>query len=110
MVEKLTTLRILRIESYLGNILSDEELQLIKEVIASQNSKIYLTEVILIVPNLNEAIEILELLSNCMNIEYVLINYKDASSPLISDPEEAIRQAKSNFYKKVDLACRVFIK
>ena len=68
-----------------------------------------MTEALLKVPNLNEAIEILELLSNCISIEYVLINYKEASNSSISDPEEAIRQAKSNFYKKVDLACRVYL-
>ena len=59
---------------------------------------------------LKDVFEILELLSNCINIEHVSINYKDASSTSITDPEEAIRQAKCLFYKKVDLVCRVLIK
>ena len=85
------------------------ELQLVKEWICSSNSKIYLREISICIINIDDAIEVLSLLSNCINIENVCIYYKNNTDPDSWSTEDAIRKAKNRFYNNVDIAWRVNI-
>ena len=89
--------------------LSNTELQLFKEVISSTYSKIYLSEVKLNVFYLKDALNIIGLLPDYMNIEEIEIKYKNSSSKEIRNPEEAIWQAKSKFHKKLLISNKVDI-
>ena len=106
-VDKLANFRFSKIEFYKYIQLSDWELQLIKEIISTSNSKVYLREVYLKITNLKDAIEIVDLLSDCMNLEYVDIHFKYGLTSENTDSEKAIRKAKHKIYKKVCIACKV---
>ena len=54
-------------------------------------------------------IEILDLLSMCVNIESVIIKFKDLSSTEGASTKETIAKVKNGFLKKVGITCEVNI-
>ena len=54
-------------------------------------------------------IEILDLLSTCVNIESVIIRFKNFSSPEGTTSKETITKVKNGFLKKVGITCEVNI-
>ena len=90
-------------------VLSTEELQLVKEIISSLNSKAYLSKVYLNLTNLDDAIDVLLLLSECMNIKFVEIRYQNDYISESLKADDVIREAKNLFTKKVDITWEVRI-
>ena len=53
------------------------------------------------------AIENLDLLSTCVNIESVIIRFNDLSSTEGTSSKETITKVKNGFLKKVGITCEV---
>ena len=79
-------------------LLSFKELQLIKEIISSPNSKIYLRKVYLELNTFDEVVEILELISECSNIESITLEYRDVYRLDMGESEETIREVKNKYF------------
>ena len=79
-------------------VLSFKELQLIKEIISSPNSKIYLREVYLELNTFDEVVEILDLISECSNIESITLEYRDVYRLDMGESEETIREVKNKYF------------
>ena len=79
-------------------LLSFKELQLIKEIISSPNSKIYLRKVDLELNTFDEVVEILELISECSNIESITLEYRDVYRLDMGESEETIREVKNKYF------------
>ena len=105
-VEELSWIYISEIELKLQ--LSRDEWDLIKRIVSSTNCKIYLQSITLRPYQLEKVIEILDLLSECQNIESIDFEYN--YFPTISNPLEAIREAKYNFRKKNGVISKLSIK
>ena len=79
-------------------LLSFKELQLIKEIISSPNSKIYLRKVYLELNTFDEVVEILNLISECSNIESITLEYRDVYRLDMGESEETIREVKNKYF------------
>ena len=79
-------------------LLSFKELQLIKEIISSPNSKIYLRKVDLELNTFDEVVEILDLISECSNIESITLEYRDVYRLDMGESEETIRDVKNKYF------------
>ena len=109
MVKHLQYIRIESIES--KEMLLPEEFHLIKEALSTANSKIYLKHVDLNLKNFHNAIEILDLLSDCKLIEYVNLEYWNVSCKKLSKGKEIlIKKATDSFFKKLGRKIYVAIK
>ena len=98
-VEKLGGVKISKI--HIDLFLSNEELLLMREIVSSKNSKAYLREISLKINYLDDAIKFLHLLSKCHNLELIELKYRTVSLfDMTTTEEEAIRDAKSKFYRK----------
>ena len=60
---------------YIWRLLTEEEYMLLKAILSSSNIKLYLFSIKVILNHLNDALDILELLSECKNLESVALNY-----------------------------------
>ena len=107
LVEQLSTTRISELKFML--VLSTKELKLVKGIICSRNSKAYLSKVSLNLTNLDDAIDVLYLLLECMNIKFVEIRYQNNYISKSLKADDVIREAKNLFTKKVDITWEVRI-
>ena len=107
--EKISSIYISKFQNYSNWITFEEEVKLIKKAFSSPYSKIYLREVSLNVENIKDAIDILDILSDWMNIESVSIQFLDDYNPDIVDSKEAITEAKNRFYKKAGIIYTLLI-
>ena len=78
-------------------VLSFKELQLIKEIISSPNSKNYLRVVHLELNTFDEVVEILELIWECFNIMSATLEYQDVYTLDMGESEETIREVKNKY-------------
>ena len=96
-------------------ILNHDEFLSIKKVISSTSSKYYLKSVELHVCSFDDAAEILDLLSDWINLDSVELRYKLFSNfiitknNLINEIREAIRELKNKFYKNAGIICKLSI-
>ena len=93
----------------MNKISSKEELLLIKELISSPLSKVHLRRVYLKIKSLDDAVDILDLLSECQHIEVVQIKYVKGSNSKMSDTKEIIKETKNMFIRKVGIINRLAI-
>ena len=107
--EKISSIHISKFQNYSNWITFEEEVKLIKKAFSSPYSKVYLREVSLNVENIKDAIDILDILSDWINIESVSILFFDDYNPDIADSKEAIIEAKNRFYKKAGIICTLWI-
>ena len=87
--------------------LVEDELQFVKNIITSENSKYYLKKVNLKLESFGDAIELLDLLSECQNLESVVLRYLDTSSFEIVDTKDTIIEGKNDFYRKVGIISKL---
>ena len=78
------------------------EVKLIKEVISSSNSQIYLKSVRLNYYDFKDAFEALECLSSCQNIESININYRNDPISVDDDSKAIIKDLKNKIFKRSD--------
>ena len=84
--------------------MTSDELQLMRELFSTPNFKTNLRDVKLKINDLGDALKFLSLLSECLNLEKVELKYsKIGWLDIMDKPIDAIRQAKSEFYKKVGI-------
>ena len=88
--------------------LTGKECDLIKRIISSPNCKTHLRKILLKPYKLENVIEILDLLSECQNIETIELEYR--YFPTISYPLKAVKEAKNKFKKKVGVIRKLCIK
>ena len=88
--------------------LAEDHFQLIKEIVLSSYSMTYLRAIELTLLTLDNAIELLYLLSDCMNLDSVIL--KIDGHPVFNEfKAEAIREAKNEFYMKVGIITELSI-
>ena len=108
-IEHLQCIRIVSIRHH--EISLPEEFHLMKEAISTANSKIYLKYVYLNLRNLDNAIEILDLLSDCKFIEDVNLVFRNLSwKEIAKGTEIPIKEAIDKFLKKLGRKIYVSIK
>ena len=91
-------------------LLSDEEFSFMKIAVSSPNSKIYLRKVNLRIDYLDDAIKLLDLLSEWRNLESVDLRYRNISLIYMTmSPEEWIRDAINKFIRKVGIINRLWL-
>ena len=90
-------------------ISSKEELLLIKELISSPLSKVNLRRVFLKIESFDDAVDILDLLSDCQNIEAIQIKFVKDSDSEMYDIKDMIKLAKNMFIRKVGIISRLAI-
>ena len=67
-------------------------------MISSPNSKIYLRKVDLELNTFDEVVEILDLISECSNIESITLEYRDVYRLDMGESEETIREVKNKYF------------
>ena len=108
-IEHLQCIRIVSIEH--KEISLPEEFHLMKEAISTANSQIYLKSVDLNLKNIDNAIEILDLLSDCKFIEHVNLEFKYSTwKEIAKGTEIPIKKAIDKFLKKLGRKIYVSIK
>ena len=107
-IEKLELINISEIRYDL--CLSAKNFTFISDIISSPNTQVKLRKVELRTHNLDESIKLLNLLSDCKNLESVELNYRNKIVPdIFHTPVEIIRKAINEFYNKIGIGWKVKI-
>ena len=92
---------------FLDFILPKNHLSFIYDALQLPSVQNYISYIKLRFMNLSSALEVLDLLYNCVNIEFIDLYYTSWSS--ISNPDETIDQAKKSFINKRGVISKLII-
>ena len=81
-------------------MLSPGEFRLIKEIFYSKHSKTHLNFVYLYLNTFEETVELLHLLSKCLNLDEVEITYKNVPTSETADSDKIIKKLKQKIYNR----------
>ena len=95
---------------YISSELSPTHYSFISKVLSLPKTQVYLNICSLTLVTLSDALKVLELLSDCINISFIVLFYTSVES--IENPDELIRQAKIEFLisKLSYWKCKIYVK